>query len=201
MNKKALALAGIFMLAGCASPQAATPPSVSVDPAATATPKATPTKAPTNSRGNVAKKIGEVAYLGSADGKPSGFNFKVTSIEKAICDNPYPTEPKGTLVAITIEAETTADFRGIYDEDNPMVDFNPHGWRAYASNGTRMNEVATAASYGCYADQAKYLPANMGKGEKVNGVVVLDLTTPSGQVAYSLTGFATGGWEYEYAVQ
>ncbi|MGG5173887.1 hypothetical protein ACQQCD_02545 [Pseudarthrobacter sp. J1763] len=66
-----------------------------------------------------------------------------------------------------------------------------------------MNTLSSSATINCYADQSRYLPNSIGKAEKVVGDVILDVTSPSGSIAYSIAGFAGGasGWEYAYAVK
>jgi hypothetical protein len=206
MKKTMLAISlAVFSLAGCSSPSpAANAPEVNVPPASTPspTPTPTPTGPKTNERGNVVKKVGEVAYLTNAEGKPSGLQFKVTSIKRAVCDANYPLNIKGTPLAVTLEVVTTPDFRGAYDtQENPTVSFDPNLWRGYAANGTRMNKVAGDVSYGCFTDPSKFLPMSISKGEKVSGTLVFDVATPTGSIAYSVSDFNTGGWEYAYSVK
>ena len=124
--------------------------------------------------------------------------FKVTSIRPIQCDAPYGTPPKGIALAIAIEVSTTPGFSGplIVNGQEGQVSFGPHYWKGYASNGTRMNTVESSANRNCVADDSKLLPDYIGKGEQLNGLVVLDVSSPTGEVAFDPSGF--GGWAWKY---
>lgn len=131
-------------------------------------------------------------------GAPNTLSFKVTSIETIACDAPYAPEPNGIPIAISLEIETTADFEGpiIQNGVESGIDFSPYYWTGYADNGTRMNTIDSNITQNCLADETKVLPTWIGKGEKVNGIVVLDVATPTGSIAFDPAGF--GGWVWEY---
>jgi hypothetical protein len=190
------------MLTACSGPQPQAAPTVSVAPAST--PSATPTSTPTatrneNERGQLVKKIGEAATL-FTDGEdaPPTLTFKVTSIKPIQCDAPYATPPKGTAIAVALEIVTSPTFSGPLEVDGQagMISFRPYYWKGYASNGTRMNTVESSVQQGCLADSTKLLPDYFGKGEKLNGLVVLDVTTPTGEVSFDPNG--GGGWVWKY---
>lgn len=191
-----------LMLTSCSSPQPEAAPTVSVAPAATQS--ATPTPTPTatrneNERGQLVKKIGEPASLMTDEesDKPT-MTFKVTSIKPIKCDAPYATPPNGTAIAVALEIITTPTFAGPLEVDGQpgMISFRPYYWKGYASNGTRMNTVDSHIMHGCLADETRLLPDYFGKGEKLNGLVILDVTTPSGEVSFDPNG--NGGWVWKY---
>ena len=190
-----------LLLSGCGSTAQADPaPTLSVAPAQTSTP--TPTTAATvakTSRGNVQKKIGEVAMAGKSAADAT-MKFKVTSIEPITCDAPYVTPPAGTALAVAIEVETTPEFEGGLNVNGApgLTSFDAHYWKGYAANGTRMNKIDTAAAQNCLADQGRLLPSSLGKGEKASGVVILEVTSPTGTVAYDGAGAVNNGWEWAY---
>jgi hypothetical protein len=162
----------------------------------------TPTSAPTpktNDRGQIIKKIGEVAGL-MTDEKSTEptMTFKVTSIKPIVCDAPYGTPPKGTAIAVALEIVTKPTFSGALEVNGQagQISFGPHYWKGYAPNGTRMNTVESSVNQGCLADTSKLLPDFFGKGEKLNGIVILDVATPSGEVSFDPEGF--GGWVWKY---
>lgn len=124
--------------------------------------------------------------------------FKVTSIKPAVCDAPYPTEANGIPLAVTLEIETTADFEGPITVNGlpGQMSFSPYYWKGYAENGTRMNTVESPISQGCLANQSLLLPSYIGKAEKLNGQVILDVTTPTGSISFNPDGGP--GWTWEY---
>lgn len=189
-----------LVLVGCGSPEPA--PNVSVAPAATPTPTPTPTPSRNeNARGELIKEIGDGAGMTGPDQKKNTLNFKVTSIEAAECDGPWDVEPNGYPIAVAMEIETTADFEGplTVNGEPGMISFTPDNWTGYADNGTRMNTVNSSITYNCYADRTKQLPDYIGKAEKLNGVIVLDVTSKEGEIAFDPAGF--GGWVWEYSVK
>lgn len=189
-------------LASCSStpPQEATP-SVSVPPAATQSP--TPTATPTatrkaNERGQIIKEVGEPASRTNVQNAPPTLTFKVTSIKPIECDAPYATPPMGTIIAIALEVATTSDFSGplTVNGQEGQISFGAHYWKGYAANGTRMNTVESPSVQNCLADRSQVLPDYIGRGEHLNGLVLLDVTSPSGEVAFDPTG--SGGWVWKY---
>lgn len=198
-----LLAASAMLLAGCSSNATAEPtPSLSVEPAqAAATPTPTPTSTiVTNARGNIAKKVGELAAAGGTSLADSALKFKVTSIEPITCDAPYGTPPVGTALAVAIEVETSADFEGGLTVNGApgLTSFDAYYWKGYAANGTRMNKIDTVTADNCVADESRLLPSSIGKGEKATGIVVLEVTSPTGTIAYDGASMVSGGWEWEY---
>lgn len=190
------------MLTACSGPQPQAAPTVSVAPASTSS--ATPTPTPTatrneNERGQLIKKIGEVAtLLTDGEGTPPTMTFKVTSIKPVKCDAVYAPPPNGIAVAVAFEVATTKSFFGplTVNDVEGQISLGPHYWKGYAPNGTRMNTVESSISRSCLADETRLLPDYFGKGEKLNGVVILDVATPSGEVSFDPTGL--GGWVWKY---
>lgn len=191
-----------LLLTGCsgsAEPEAQ--PTLSVEPAEVATGQPSPTSTViTNARGNIQKKVGELAGAGSTTLADATLKFKVTSIEPITCDAPYATPPTGIALAVAIEVETMPNFEGGLNINGApgLTSFDSHYWKGYASNGTRMNKIDTTAAQNCVADQGRLLPSSLGKGEKATGIVILEVTTPTGSVAYDGAGMISGGWEWEY---
>lgn len=198
--------AGALLLAGCSSSapaaQAETAtPSMSAAPAQTSGPTPYPSATvTTNVHGNIPKKIGEIGGAGGTSLANADLKFKVTSIEPITCDAPYATPPAGTALAVAIEVETSPTFKGAVSVNGApgLTSFDAHYWKGYASNGTRMNKVDTVATQNCLSDQGRLLPSSIGKGEKATGIVVLEVTTPTGSIAYDGAGMIDGGWEWDY---
>lgn len=191
-----------LMLTACSSPQPQSEPTVSVAPASTPSPTPTPTATPTtrtNERGEIIKKIGETAGLGNVDGgNVMTMKFKVASIKAITCDAPYATPPKGQAIAVALEIQTKPDFEGPLAINGApgMISFSPYYWRGYAANGTRMNTVDSNISQNCLSDRTVLLPDSIGKGEKLNGLVILDVSTRNGSVAFEPQEGVAWTWNY-----
>lgn len=135
------------------------------------------------------------------DGQVNTLEFKVTSIKPITCDAPYATQPKGTALSVQLEIETTSDFEGPLTVDGTpgLISFGPHYWKGYASDGTRMNTVDTNTSYNCLSDRTELVPDYIGKGEKIRGMVILDVSDSSGSVSYS--PYNDDGWTWDFPSQ
>ncbi|WP_211879104.1 hypothetical protein [Pseudarthrobacter albicanus] len=197
-----LLAASALLLAGCSSSaQAEAQPTLSVAPAQTSTPTPSPSSSlVTNAHGNIPKKVGELGGAGGTSMTDAALKFKPTSIQPITCDAPYSDKPVGTALAVAIEVETSADFKGGLNVNGApgLTSFDAHYWKGYAANGTRMNKIDTIAAQRCLADESRLLPNSIGMGEKATGIVVLEVTTPTGSIAYDGAGMISGGWEWEY---
>lgn len=142
------------------------------------------------------KAIGEEASWGY-EKTGIGLRFKVTSIEAIECDG-YGAQPTGTALAVALEIATEPDFLGpISVNDVPdQISFQPHYWRGYEPDGTRMNSVDTGIGQNCLADRSRLVPGYFGKGEKIKGLVILDVSTPTGTIVADPAG--GGGWAWNY---
>lgn len=191
-----------LMLTACAGPQPQAAPTVSVAPAsapsATPIPKAA-AAGDANERGQVVQEIGETAVL-VTDGydAPPTMTFKVTSIEPIKCDAPDAPAPQGTAIAVAVEIVTSPTFNGPLEVNGQtgMISFRPQYWKGYAFKGAQMNTVASSIEHSCLSDSTKLLPDYFGKDRKLNGVVILDVTAPIGEVAWIPNGI--GGWAWGY---
>lgn len=59
-----------------------------------------------------------------------------------------------------------------------------------------MNKIDTVAAQRCLADESRLLPSSIGKGEKATGIVVPEVTTPTGTISYD--GAGDGGLDCDY---
>jgi hypothetical protein len=184
----------ILLVSGCASEPEAEP-NLAVEPA---TPSATPTEPgpARNDRGQIIKKVGQVGGWLQEDGESYDLAFKVNSIKPIDCGDQAP-KPTGMTIAVALEVETSPDFEGplTIDGQPGFISFDSHNWKGYAANGTRMNDVATDVTINCHAHEAEELPFEIGKAEKAEGIIVLDVTTPTGEIAYEM---GDGAWVWEY---
>lgn len=192
MKKFIVALALVLVLAGCSTAANKTPEKL----ADTNPPSATPTaESPSiNAHGYLTKQIGELAghSLTQTDQTPVS-SFSVTQIElDPVCSSQYAQSPKnGHFVAVHMNIETTAD---LARATVPVVSFNQFGWEAYDPEGKRLNDPV-GNGFSCM-DSADLLPSEIGPGQSVSGLIILDVASPIGSLAYNLGG--ASGWEWNY---
>lgn len=204
MKKKLFAVASLsaLILTGCASSPAESLPATSAVPSSSAPTSTAPSAAlptPTlklNDRGQLPVDLGEnTTYLGE-DGNVV-LKLKVTNFEFVKCSQ-HAGDLNGRALAAHVEVETTGDFEGPLEVDGEpgQISFGAYDWRGYESDGTRMNDLNSSAIQNCFESKSKLLPDFIGKGEKAKGIVLLDVTTKTGEVAFDPYG--DGGWVWEY---
>jgi predicted small secreted protein len=174
----------------------AAPSAEAVSPA-TQTPSQDSAKKST--RGNIIMAPGEVGTVSSTtnDGKKvDATKFTVNSIAAGTCDQNYAQPPKnGHIVFVNVTIETLPELA-----ETPFKTFSlsAYDFKFVSNNGTTFNgSLSTVASgYGCI-DDARTLPsAGIGPGEKVTGIVVLDVPEPAGiLIMKSMFG---SGFEYTF---
>lgn len=194
-NKLAVGVVlSVLLISGCAAESEAEP-KLAVEPA---TPSAAPTPSgpALNDRGQIIKKVGQVGGWMKEAGESYDLAFKVTSIKPIDCGDQAP-KPTGMTIAVALEVETSPEFEGplTIDGQPGFISFDSHNWKGYAANGMRMNDVATEVTINCHAHEAEELPFEIGKAEKAEGIIVLDVTTPTGEIVYEM-GDAAWVWEY-----
>lgn len=194
-----------MLLTGCSSTSpskdaAQNPSALSTE---SATPKAT-TRAPSptpivqaNDRGEIVKKVGEKAYIIDQDTSTETFSMRVTGFEFIKCENDSE-KPVGDILAVSIEAKTTADFYGNVEVNGEpgLITFDAFNWSGFEPDGTRMNDLNSIAAQNCFYSNEKLMPMSMGKAEKAKGLVLLDVTSKSGEVVFD--PFNNGGWVWSY---
>ncbi|WP_029145572.1 hypothetical protein [Microbacterium luticocti] len=201
------ALAVVAVLCGCSAiPDDATTPSRLPDTDSVQTPDAATAPSPTpsnsslfgdtvtNDRGNLVKKIGQIAGTGSVD-DPDVITstFAVTDIVvDRKCTDEFAEKPQnGHYVAVHLNVETTKD---LAKEDYPVVGFDAGYWQAYDAKGTRVNDPLGNA-FTCLAS-SEQLPGEIGPAQSVSGWIVLDVPTTHGAVV--LAPYGATGWEWDY---
>lgn len=207
--KKSLAIVACVLLAGCSGtavapvaptqtvspvlpPPAATLSSTPVIGSPAPSPTPTPTSAATNDRGAIVKKVGEMAGMTTADGEWTA-QFKVTKIETDFkCTAKYASKPKnGQFIAIHMDIQTTKALGG---ENGGK--FWTDDWKVIGPDGTTEND-SRGNSYGC-VDRAEEVPAMIGPGEHVKGLVVVDTKYKSGSLFFTQISLVEGGWEWGF---
>ncbi|WP_129545533.1 hypothetical protein [Arthrobacter dokdonensis] len=204
----AVGIAATLLLAGCspASTEAVRTEAVRTAIASTTVVPATSDAAPLTAsptptrdvtvRGELIKEIGQESSWGYDDTGIT-LHFKVTSIAPIECDR-SGVEPSGMALAIGLEISTDANFFGPLEVNgvDGQISFGSHYWRGYEPDGTRMNSVDTSAANNCLQDRGRLIPDYFGKGEKLKGIVILDVTTPSGTIVFDPAG--GDGWAWKY---
>ena len=209
MNKvglASLAAIGLIALTGCsggtqassASTSAVTvaPPAI---PSPTATPTPTATATPTrqlSARGNVIKKVGDVAWASVSQSDSSViFKIVVTKIEvDPTCTNPGAESPaNGHFVSLTLNVEAEPALAKV---QSALTVGNPSDWKIFDPNGMTQNSITSGPSYGCFP-QSEILPTTMSPGEKATGRVVFDTSATSGDAMFGAS-LGGNGWEWAF---
>lgn len=150
-----------------------------------------------NARGQIIKKAGETAWTVDSAGKQL-LSFKVLSIKPATCTSDLGFKPQGTVMAISLEIETSPDLKGpTSDGTTSGVYFGAQEWTGYGSDGIKMNTLLTTAASACLTDRNQEIGGIVGPGEKVKGIVLVDVTTPTGELAFNGVG-AKAAWVWQY---
>lgn len=185
------------MLTGCGSAASTSTTQTvapTVAPAGDATPSATASsaaapQAATSVRGNLIKTVGQNS--GETYDGASIAEFVVKSIEvDAKCTSKYAQPPKGHIVILNVDAQTTPD---LAKTATKRWSLNMFGWKAIAENGTTVNGSVT--SIGCL-DNGEELPA-MGPAEKATGKIAFDVPSATGILVYKAPG-QSAGWEWSF---
>ncbi|MBS1905494.1 MAG: hypothetical protein JST33_02770 [Actinobacteria bacterium] len=147
-----------------------------------------------SSRGNLIKKIGQLAGTSSLESDVTTSRFAVTDLKLDLpCTNQYAQPSKnGHFLGIHVNVETTPE---LAKEQFPWLMFTSYDWQAYDADGKRLNDPQ-GNGYSCL-DSSEVLPSKIGPGESVSGWIVLDVAAPTGAVAFTMAGSSTG-WEWSY---
>lgn len=159
------------------------------------------TRVTTDALDNVEKKVGEAAVLADDSGKRL-FSIEVEHITRTSnCParvGSFTMKPdRKTFLVLDVVA--TMDQR-ITDEvdlakDDVFMPLVAQAFSVMGTNGVIDREVASEASWGCYADDV-LAPAMITPGQKVHGKIVLDVPYSSGTVVYDPNN--NGGWSWPY---
>lgn len=146
-------------------------------------------------RGNLVKKVGDVAAIKTKTGKTIA-SWTLTKIDTAPeCDADRDKPTNGHYVTLSFDVET-ADASTDTEQDLPLTLGSPAVWRYYLKDGTQWSgNPAGDYGAGCIADGNELLPGTIGAGTKASGTVVFDLPSTDGILVYDGGSFS-GGWEY-----
>lgn len=199
VRSAALAVVAVVatLLTGCAVSGEA--PTVNVPkaeaPAAEAPPAPAEPGTTTSERGNVVKKVGDVAAFG-----PTQDNLVVKFVVDKItvgakCETPYPQKPQnGTFLKLDLRLETSTTM----DQSSAFMSVNPFDFSTVGTDGVTESSLWTGPAAGCLRSTDQ-LPPNLSPGSKYRGAIMLDTRNKSGTLVLK-PGFmaATGGWEWQY---
>lgn len=149
-----------------------------------------------SSRGNLVKRIGEMATVATEEGEGDTLvEFAITDITtEAECSNEYVEEPtNGGFIVVTIEATTTPELAD--QEFMTTWGFNPYDFHIIGDDGKREND-STGTAYSCLSE-SESLPFEIGPGQTVEGKVALDSAYQKGHLVY-VPGSVGAGWEWEF---
>lgn len=189
--KLSCAAVALVLFTGCTAPaSASSSPSV---PAAT-TPA--PSGPATSERGNPIKRVGEQAVLLDGRGEVAA-RFTVTKIEPGFeCTGEGAERPaNGQFVGVWMDVTTTGVVDVDSDDPGVVPYFNTADWQVVGGDGVTEND-SVGNGLGCARDRDA-LPAQLGAGEHVKGVVVLDVAARHGRLVL-VQDFAGVGWEWEF---
>lgn len=165
---------------------------------ATTEPSASPTsiygERIVSDRGNLVKKIGQLAGLSGENPNDVIAEFKITSIETDVkCTEEFaqPSE-NGHFIAITMEVQTTPKLAE--QSFSNAVYFTPVDFKVIGPDGSREND-SLGNSFSCLPD-AELLPGEIGPSETATGKIVLDSAYTEGVLVFNPM-FDTG-WEWEF---
>ena len=121
--------------------------------------------------------------------------FKVTKIEPNFkCTDKYAgASENGNFIAITMDITTSKD---LADSPGKSLFVTPSDFKVIGPDGTTENNSSSGASYMCLPTK-QAVPSDIGPGEHVVGIIVLDSEYKSGGLAFTQP-FMDGGWEWSF---
>lgn len=145
-------------------------------------------------RGNLVKKVGQLAGMNAGNPDDVIAEFKTTAIEtdvKCTAEFAQPAQ-NGHYIAITMEVQTTPKLAE--QSISKALYFTPGDFKVIGPDGTREND-SLGNSFGCLPD-AELLPGEIGPGETASGKIVLDSAYTEGVLVFS--PMLDSGWEWEF---
>lgn len=155
----------------------------------------TPEAPATSDRGFLVKQVGELGGLTDEITGDWTVDFTVSNITVDFqCTNGFAEAPKnGHFVALEMQINTHPAWDSALYGDFMM---NPYDFQVFDANNMRVNDPI-GSSYMCL-DASQQVPNQIGPSQSVAGVMVFDVPTPTGVIAYSPTIYGAGGWEWAY---
>ncbi len=188
-----------LLLTACSAPQPSETGSATPVPPPSAEQKTESADAPTpkaslNDRGNVVKKVGELAYLSDEDGNTvAKITLKKIQVDPK-CTGEFIEKPKnGHFIALTLDVQTTKELAN-GPVSNIVVD--QIAWKVISPDGTTENDTIGNGT-SCMAEKDS-APGTVGPGEHVKGLVVLDSANTSGGLVLQSNLYTGTGWEWGF---
>ncbi|WBL18819.1 hypothetical protein [Citricoccus sp. NR2] len=141
--------------------------------------------------------------MGNIDAESPTISFTVDSVEETECTDPLWTPGDlaaegNRLIAVDITAITqpaSGEHQDSWDELYGEIDLT-NEWISFGADGQRMNDAQSFATMMCLSS-SEQLPSQIGPGESVQGVVVLEVSDRAGEIAFR-PWWLDGGWTWSY---
>lgn len=148
-------------------------------------------------RGNLIKKVGDVAAIKTKSGKTiaSWTLTKIDAAPQCVADSGVAEKQpeNGHFVVLSFDVKT-ADASVDTEGSLPLSLGSPAVWRYYLKDGTLWNGNPDGDYSGSCIDSNERLPGNIGAGTRASGKVVFDLPSTDGVLVFDQS--LSGGWEY-----
>ncbi|MBC9935500.1 MULTISPECIES: hypothetical protein [unclassified Leucobacter] len=143
-----------------------------------------------NERGNLAKQIGEEAFIFGSTGEKE-ISFKVLEAVRSPECQPSASTQNGELVALKIEMTTTEDYL-LQTKYVDTVRLDWRDWTGVSLDGSTIENSALGLT--TCLPMTEIFPLDVPQGETVTGWWILDLAPGATSVVWSPDG--EPGWEW-----
>lgn len=145
------------------------------------TPSPTEDGAQTSARGNTVKQEGEGHSI-NTDAEGVIATVTINSVTPAACDSTFwKGAQNGHIVRVNLTTEIGTSETA---RDINWTLGNPHSWRAYSADDTRVPKPASEGSYSCKTNHSEAMPIDLVAGDTITGDVFLDVATDTGTLAW-----------------
>lgn len=109
-------------------------------------------------------------------------SFTLESFKPVTCDSSvFPGAENGQVIAATVSVNLSSNEAA--SSIGQMIS-NATSWRAYDSEGQRVNSLSTNAVYNCLTNRNALLPMDLSAGESATGDVLLDIPDNVDSIAW-----------------
>lgn len=150
----------------------------------------------TSPRGNLIKQVGELAGIRDASGEYlAAFTVNDIIVDIPCTDELADPPENGHFVALDVSVETSPNM--LNSDLIQQFSMSSLTFQAIGPDGVTSNAGADSAATLFCLDNSVQLPANIGPGEKAQGLVLLDVEDPTGTLIYE-DFWTDSAWEYAY---
>jgi hypothetical protein len=151
-----------------------------------------------NERGNLVLALGQEGGVQNE----AGTQLLTFAVDAITVDPPCtadwqeygtPLAPGHHLVAVQLRVATSP---AVTEDD--YLSLSAYDFNFIGADGITVDEVSSAATYGCLEDGQEFTTDTLGPGQKYAGAVVLDLPAAGGSLVLKPYWGQTGGWEYTF---